>query len=174
MKITNDVTVHLQKHVVYPASKKEIIEACNNMTDVPQTDKTYFEMYLPDWNYRNSGEVIRGIKIAEALDHISYPASKKDLIKAFSKMDDIPKAYREWCDRNLPDLTWNNRNEVVGTLKGSIHIREHVIYPARKATILETCNKMNEVPEIERDRFERCLPDRLYDNADSAIKSCRV
>jgi hypothetical protein len=174
MKMTNEISTHLQKHIVYPASKREIVEACNNMTDVPQEDKTYFENYLPDWNYRNAGEVIRGVKVAEALEKVTYPTWKKDLIKAFSKMEDIPKDYREWSDRNLPDLSYNSRDDVLGMLKGSIHIREHVIYPANKVTILETCNKMNEVPEIERDRFERCLPERLYDNADAAIKSCQM
>lgn len=173
MKITNEISTHLQKHIVYPTSKKEIIEACNNMTDVPQADKTYFETYLPDWSYRNADEVIRGIKIAETLEHVAYPSTKKDLIKTFSKMEDVPKEYREWCERNLPDLIFNSRDDVVGMLKGAIHVREHVHYPADKASIIETCNKMNEVPENDRERFERCLPERLFDNADSAIKSCR-
>jgi len=143
------------------------------MTDVPQEDKTYFEQYLPDWNYRNADEVIRGIKIAETLERVAYPSTKKDLIRVSSKMEDVPKAYREWCERNLPDLTFNSRDDVLGMLKGAIHVREHVHYPADKVSIIETCNKMTEVPEGDRERFERCLPERLYDNADNVIKSCK-
>ncbi len=173
MKITNEILNHLQKDIVYPTTKKEIIEACNNMSDISQADKTYFEIYLPDWSYRNAGEVIRGIKVAETLEHVAYPSSKKDLLKVFSNMEDVPKVYREWCDRNLPDLIFNSRDDVVGMLKGAIHVREHVNYPAGKFLILETCHKMTEVPQGDRERFERCLPERLYDSADSVIKSCR-
>ena len=169
-----EILTHLQRHVVYPASRKEIIEACNMMTDIPQNDKEWFEKNLPDWNYRNADEVLRAVELVSHLDHVEYPTTKRELVKACNKMSDVPKAYREWFERNLPEGTYRHRDEIIGTFKGIIHVREHVVYPANKIAILETCNKMTEVPRENVEWFERNLPDRLYKNSDEVIKSFRM
>jgi hypothetical protein len=166
-----EILTHLQKHVVYPASRKDIIEACNMLMDVPQADKEWFEKNMPDWNYRNADEVLRAVDIVSHLEHVEYPTTKKDLVKACNKMDDVPKAYREWFERNLPEGAYRHRDEVIGTFKGMIHVREHVVYPATKSVILEGCNKMTEVPKESIAYFEKYLPDRLYKNPDDVIKS---
>src|SRR3990170_6147170 len=172
MEINKEVMEHLQKHIVYPTTKKEIIEACNMMSDVSKEDKERFERNLPDWNYRNSDEVIRAVELREHLGHVSYPTNKKELLKACNKMTDVPKSYREWFERNLPERTYLSVDEILGTFKGVMHIREHVSYPATKSLILQTCKGMNEVSNKEL--WERCLPERTFNNSDDVIKSCRI
>ncbi len=49
---------HLKNHVTYPADRKTVIAACNNMYDVPEDDRTWFEKNLPEGNYRSAREVI--------------------------------------------------------------------------------------------------------------------
>jgi hypothetical protein len=173
MEMKKEAIEHLQKHVVYPATKTAIIEACNKMMEVEQSDREYFERYLPDWTYNNADEVVRAVGVSEHLDHVTYPTSKRELVKACNKMSDVPKSYREWFERNLPDRGYNNRDDVVGTLKGVQHVRLHVTYPASKALIVEGCNNMMEVPQVYKELFERVLPDRTYNNPDDVIKAFR-
>jgi len=116
MIVEKEVLEHLQKHVVYPTTRKEIIEACNIMSDVPKKDKERFEKNLPDWNHRNSNEVIRAVQLMEHLGHVSYPTTKKELLKACNKMTDVSKSYREWFEKNLPERTYRNP-EVIKTFK---------------------------------------------------------
>lgn len=49
---------HLKNHVEYPATKSDIVTACNNLSDVPQADKDWFEKNLPDRTYKNAEEVL--------------------------------------------------------------------------------------------------------------------
>jgi len=174
MTVKKEVQEHLAKHIVYPTSKKEIIEACNLMMDVSKEDKEWFEKNLPDWSYRNADEVIRAVQVVDHLGHVDYPIAKKELVKACYKMTDVPKAYREWFERNLPDRTYNSANEVVGMLKGVMHVREHVSYPATKSVIVETCQNMMDVPEADKQWFEKYLPERTYNNPDDVIKALRM
>jgi hypothetical protein len=37
------VLMHAKKHVKYPATKKDLMEACNNFSDVPSAEKEWFE-----------------------------------------------------------------------------------------------------------------------------------
>lgn len=171
MIVKKEVLEHLQKHIVYPTTKREIIEACNKMMDVSPEDKDWFEKNLPEWSYRNADEVIRAVQIVDHLGHVDYPITKKALIKACEKMTDVPKAHREWFERNLPERAYNSVDDVLGTLKGIMHVREHVNYPATKSLIVETCNNMMEVSEAQREWFQRYLSERTYKNAEEVIKS---
>jgi hypothetical protein len=173
LEMKKEVGEHLRKHIVYPTTKKEIVEACNHMMDIPDVDKQEFERLLPDWNYRNADEIVRAVEVSEHLGHVSYPTTKKDLIKACNKMSDVPKADKEWFERSLPDRTYGKPEEVLGTLKGVTHIREHVSYPANKMAIVETCHNMTEVPETEKMWFEKYLPEKNYNNPDDVIKALR-
>lgn len=174
MEMKKEAVEHLQKHVVYPATRSAIIEACNRMSDVQQSDKEYFERYLPDWTFVNADEVVRAVGVSEHLDHVTYPTSKRELVKACNKMSDVPKSHKEWFERNLPDRSYNSRDDVVGTLKGVQHVRWHVAYPASKSLIVEGCNNMMEVPQVYKELFEKSLPDRMYNNADDVIKAFRA
>lgn len=57
-----EILTHLQKHVVYPATKSVILEGCNKMTEVPKESIAYFEKYLPDRLYKNPNDVIKSFK----------------------------------------------------------------------------------------------------------------
>lgn len=48
---------HLNDHVKYPASKDDIVKACNDMSDVPEEDKKWFLEKLPVKMYQNPDEV---------------------------------------------------------------------------------------------------------------------
>jgi len=63
MIVKTEIVEHLRKHIVYPASKKEIIEACNMMADVSPEDKEWFEKNLPERDYYNPDDVIKALKV---------------------------------------------------------------------------------------------------------------
>ncbi|MGH2637781.1 MAG: hypothetical protein ACRDF4_00600 [Rhabdochlamydiaceae bacterium] len=52
---------HLKNHVDYPASTKQINAACNNMSDLPQADRSWFQTSLPEGNYKNPDEVVSAL-----------------------------------------------------------------------------------------------------------------
>ena len=55
--------MHITEHMEYPATKKQIIEACNNMADVSEADKAWFSKTLPDKKYNRADEVIKALKL---------------------------------------------------------------------------------------------------------------
>lgn len=57
------VLEHIREHLEYPATKKDLVTACNNMMDVPKEDKEYFEKNLPDRVYNSPDEVIKVLKL---------------------------------------------------------------------------------------------------------------
>ncbi len=52
---------HLKNHVEYPANAEQVIQACNNMSDVPGTDKEWFANNLPARTYENPDAVISAV-----------------------------------------------------------------------------------------------------------------
>ena len=48
---------HAKNHVEYPATKKQLVEACNNMSDMPKAEREWFAKNLPDKTYKNGKEV---------------------------------------------------------------------------------------------------------------------
>lgn len=60
----DDVMMHLD-HVDYPATKQELVEACNNMDDVTDEDRKWFIENLPARTFKNADEV------KEALEKIA-------------------------------------------------------------------------------------------------------
>jgi len=57
----SDELGHLKHHVNYPATTKEINEACSNMSDVPEPDRNWFQKTLPEGNYANPEEVVSAL-----------------------------------------------------------------------------------------------------------------
>ena len=49
---------HLQNHIMYPASKRTIVESCNKMEHVPQSVRDWTEQKLPEGTYMSADEVV--------------------------------------------------------------------------------------------------------------------
>lgn len=60
-----EVLEHLNGHVVYPATKRQLMEACANMSDVPKEDKDWFAKSLPDRTYNSAEEVKRALNVQQ-------------------------------------------------------------------------------------------------------------
>lgn len=54
---------HLKTHIKYPATKKQLTEACNKMMDISAPDREWFIKNLPDRTYKNADEVIKALKL---------------------------------------------------------------------------------------------------------------
>ncbi len=52
---------HLKNHIEYPASREQVVAACNNMSDVPADDRDWFSNNLPEGTYSNPEEVLSAI-----------------------------------------------------------------------------------------------------------------
>ncbi len=52
---------HLKNHVMYPATKRTIVEMCNNMQHVPSETRSWVEEELPEGNYKSADEVVQSL-----------------------------------------------------------------------------------------------------------------
>jgi len=52
---------HIKNHVKYPASRQQVVEACNNMSDVPSQDKDWVSKSLPEQTYRAPEDVVNAL-----------------------------------------------------------------------------------------------------------------
>ena len=52
---------HLQSHVTYPASKADLVAACNNLSDFSDADKKEFMDKLPEGTYNSAEEVEKAL-----------------------------------------------------------------------------------------------------------------
>ena len=57
MKDVKNAMGHLKTHQTYPATKAELVEACNQMSDFSGEDKQWFMENLPDKTYKSAEEV---------------------------------------------------------------------------------------------------------------------
>lgn len=64
MKDIQNAVSHLREHQEYPASKDELVETCNNLSDFSDEDKRWFEENLPDRTYNSAEEVMQALGIA--------------------------------------------------------------------------------------------------------------
>lgn len=55
--------MHIKEHMEYPATKKQIIEACNNMSDISEANKAWFAKTLPNKKYNSAEDVIKALKM---------------------------------------------------------------------------------------------------------------
>jgi len=52
---------HIKNHVTYPASKQQVVAACNNMSDVPSADKAFVSSSLPDQTFNKPEDVVNAL-----------------------------------------------------------------------------------------------------------------
>lgn len=54
---------HLEQHVKYPASRKEILAACADTPEFTAAQKLWFEQNLPEGNYPSAPAVMAALKL---------------------------------------------------------------------------------------------------------------
>lgn len=52
---------HLKRHIKYPADRKAVVQACNEMSDVNQADKQWIASTIPEGTYRGPEDVLRAL-----------------------------------------------------------------------------------------------------------------
>ena len=56
-----EVSEHVRNHMSYPATKKAIVEECNNMAHVPESTRMMIAEKLPDRMYQSADEVMMAL-----------------------------------------------------------------------------------------------------------------
>jgi hypothetical protein len=51
------------------------------------------------------------------------------------------------------------------------HIREHSKYPTTKKELVAACSGMSDVPSVDKEWFEKNLPEKTYSTADEVIRA---
>lgn len=57
MENSEGVKKHLMEDITYPATKADLVAACNNLSDFSENDKKEFEEKLPEGTYNSAEEV---------------------------------------------------------------------------------------------------------------------
>lgn len=52
---------HLKTHQTYPATKADLVAACNGLSDFSEEDKKEFSEKLPEGNYNSADEVTQAL-----------------------------------------------------------------------------------------------------------------
>jgi hypothetical protein len=52
---------HLKNDVSYPATKEDIVTACNNFKEIPVGERDWFDRTLPDREYNSPQEVLTAL-----------------------------------------------------------------------------------------------------------------
>ena len=73
MKNIKDAVAHLKDHQTYPASKAELVESCNKLSDFSKEDKKWFEEHLPEGTYESAQEVVMalGVDKSKTMDQMA-------------------------------------------------------------------------------------------------------
>jgi len=61
MENTQGVMEHLKGHQQYPATKADLVAACNSLSDFSPADKEEFASKLPEGTYNSAEEVMKAL-----------------------------------------------------------------------------------------------------------------
>lgn len=64
MKDIKNAIDHLKKHQSYPATKDELVEECNKLSDFSDEDKRWFEKHLEDRTYDSAEDVMKALGLS--------------------------------------------------------------------------------------------------------------
>ena len=53
----------------------------------------------------------------------------------------------------------------------TMHLRDHMTYPANKAQLVAACNNLSDFSEEDKRSFEQKLPEGTYNSADEVIQA---
>jgi hypothetical protein len=56
-----NMTKHIEEHIIYPTTKIEMLKACNNMSEITEDDKDWFYKTLPEGKYSSADEVLKAL-----------------------------------------------------------------------------------------------------------------
>ena len=56
---------HLKTHQTYPATKADLVAACNNLSDFSEADKKMFSEQLPEGTYNSAQDVMKALGMQE-------------------------------------------------------------------------------------------------------------
>ena len=52
---------HLKSHVQYPATRAQVVAACNNMSHINPADKDWFAANLPEGTYKGPNDIVNAL-----------------------------------------------------------------------------------------------------------------
>lgn len=61
MEDAQNAMKHLREHQEFPATKADLVAACNNLSDFSEADKKEFMDGLPEGTYNSADEVITAL-----------------------------------------------------------------------------------------------------------------
>jgi len=52
---------HIKKHIMYPATRTQVVATCNNMSHIDSANRDWFNKNLPEGTYRNPTEILNAL-----------------------------------------------------------------------------------------------------------------
>ena len=65
MNNTKGAIEHIKEHQKYPATKKEMVAECENLSDFSEKDKEWYTSHLSDKTYNSAEEVLEALHLNE-------------------------------------------------------------------------------------------------------------
>ena len=56
------VQTHLKEHQTYPATRPELLAACQGLMEFNDGEKAWFAAHLPEGTYRSAAEVMKALR----------------------------------------------------------------------------------------------------------------
>ena len=56
------VESHLKQHQTYPATRAELLAACNGLMEFNDGEKAWFAAHLPEGTYKSAGAVLKALR----------------------------------------------------------------------------------------------------------------
>lgn len=63
MQNTAGAIAHLKTHQTYPATKADLVAACNGLSDFSEEDKKMFSDTLPEGTYNTAEDVMKALNM---------------------------------------------------------------------------------------------------------------
>ena len=58
-----EIREHAGQHVEFPATREQLVQACDGVSDVPAEEREWFMQNLPDGTYKSAEEVLQALGI---------------------------------------------------------------------------------------------------------------
>ena len=61
--MSHEIREHAGMHVEFPATRQQLVEACNGVSEVPADERQWFMENLPEGTYKSADEVLQALDI---------------------------------------------------------------------------------------------------------------